>query len=115
MSLALKIILAIVGLGLLLFLFDRLALAMERRGWIYYRKRKPSSTSLGNAFLSIQSILEPGTEKVIEVRREKKDGQDSGDGPPAGRRTKAEAGRRNKPRASRKRRPARPNRKGGKA
>jgi len=60
MSLALKIILAAAGIGLALFFLDRLALAMERRGWIYYRNKKPSSTSLGNAFLNLQSLIEPG-------------------------------------------------------
>jgi hypothetical protein len=98
MSPVLKIVLAAVGMGLVLFFFDRLALAMERRGWIYYRKNKPSSTSLGNAFLNVQSLLEPGTKQVIEVRREKKDQHDSGDEPEAG-----GEGRRRPP--TRKRRP----------
>lgn len=84
MSLVLKIVLAAAGIGLVLFFLDRLALAMERRGWIYYRKNKPSSTSLGNAFLDLQSLLEPGTKQVVEVRREKKDQHDSGDEPEAG-------------------------------
>jgi hypothetical protein len=84
MSLALKIVLAAVGIGLVLFFFDRLALAMERRGWIYYRKNKPSSTSLGNAFLNLQSLLEPSTKQVVEVRREKKDQHKSGDEPKTG-------------------------------
>jgi len=84
MSLTLKIVLAAAGIGLVLFFLDRLARAMERRGWIYYRKNKPSSTSLGNAFLNLQSFLEPSTKQVVEVRREKKDQHDSGDEPEAG-------------------------------
>jgi hypothetical protein len=98
MSLALKIILAAAGVGLALFVLDRLALAMERRGWIYYRKKKPSSTSLGNAFLNLQSLIEPGTRQVVEVRREKKDQHDSGDEPEPGRKGRRRA-------ASRKRKP----------
>ncbi len=107
MSLALKIVLAVAAVGILLFTLDRLALALERRGWLYYRKRKPSSTSLGNAFLTVQSILEPGNEKVVEVRLEKKDAQDSEDGPKPGGRGKRRP-------AKPGRRPARTRQKGGK-
>ncbi len=101
MSLALKIILGVAAAAALLFGFDRLALAMERRGWIYYRKKKPSRTSLGNAFLTVQSILEPGTEKVVEVRLERKSEQDSGDGPKAGGRPRSRKARRKKAQAPR--------------
>jgi hypothetical protein len=61
---ALVALAAIAG-GLLL---HRLFLWMERRDWIYYRHNKPSRTALGNAFLGIQSILEPDKKHVIEVR-----------------------------------------------
>ena len=66
-----------------LFLLDRLGLYLESRGWIYYRKKKPSGTDLGNAFLELQSILEPGKRNVVEVRTEQVvEDDDEGDPPP---------------------------------
>jgi hypothetical protein len=65
--LAILLVLGLAGLHLL-------ALWMERRGWLYYKHEKPSSNRLGNAFLEIQSILEPGKKIIIEEReREKKE------------------------------------------
>ena len=66
-----------------LFLLDRLGLYLESRGWIYYRKKKASPTTLGNAFLELQSILEPGKRNVVEVRTEEVvEDDDEGDPPP---------------------------------
>jgi hypothetical protein len=63
---------------LLHFLF----LWMEKKGWIYYKHNAPSRTRLGNAFLEIQSILEPDKKHVIEVRDEiRKETQAQGDDP----------------------------------
>ena len=56
--------------AVVLFLVDRLALWVEARGWLYYRKRKPSSAAVGNAFLEVQSLLEPSKREIVEVRRE---------------------------------------------
>ena len=42
---------------------------MERRGWIYYRERKASSSSASNAFLEIQALFEPRAEHLVESRR----------------------------------------------
>jgi hypothetical protein len=57
---------------------------MEDRGWIYYRKKRGSSGTLGSAFLEVQSILEPGKRYVLEEKRkEDVDDEESGD-PPAG-------------------------------
>ncbi len=80
-----KIFLWIAAAGMVVFLLDRLLLKMERRGWIYYRKSKPSRTSLGNAFLEIQSLLEPSKKEILEVRREdKKEQAESGEPPEPG-------------------------------
>jgi len=80
-----KIILWIAAAGMIVFLLDRLLLKMERRGWIYYRKSKPSRTSLGNAFLEIQSFLEPSKKEILEVRREdKREQSESGEPPEPG-------------------------------
>jgi hypothetical protein len=60
-----------------------LALWMEKRGWIYYKHTKPSRSSLGNAFLEVQSILEPDKKHIIQVKKdEKRDNAESGKGNP---------------------------------
>ncbi len=78
----------VAGLALFLFLADRLLLAMESRGWIYYRKKQGSGSRLGGAFLHVQSILEPGKKYVIEeTEKTKKEERHSGappDGAPGG-------------------------------
>ena len=80
-----KISLWIAAAGLILFLLDKLFLWMERRGWIYYRKKKPSRSSLGNAFLEVQSFLEPSKKIMVEVKKdEKKEQAESGDPPQPG-------------------------------
>ncbi len=61
------------------------ALWAERRGWIYYKHRKASPGSVGNALLQVQSIFEPGKEHVLEARLEDAVEEDaSGDPPDAG-------------------------------
>ena len=62
----------IVGIGLGLFLLDRLGLWMERQGWIYYRRSRGMSTRAGNAFLELHSMLEPEKKHVIELKKEEK-------------------------------------------
>lgn len=75
-----KLILWIAAAGAALVLLDRLLLRMEARGWIYYRRKKPSATALGNAFLEIQSLLEPSKKTTVEIRKEdKKEQQESGE------------------------------------
>jgi hypothetical protein len=60
----------------------RLALWMEARGWIYYRKKRGSSGTLGTAFLEMQTLLEPGKRHVIEiVRKDDSEQNDTGDPP----------------------------------
>ena len=65
-----------------LFVLDRLALWMERRGWLYYRTKQPSSTDLGNAFLELQSMLEPSKRNVVVVRTEEAVEEDDEGDPP---------------------------------
>lgn len=54
-----------------LFLLDRLLLAAESRGWIYYRRRKASPRALGGVFLATQGFL-PEARYVQEAREETK-------------------------------------------
>ncbi len=60
----------VLALGLLVVL-DRLMLAAERRGWVYYRHRKPTSGSMSSAaFWSISDVLQPGRQVVVEQQRD---------------------------------------------
>jgi hypothetical protein len=52
-----------------LWLIDRLLLMAEARGWIYWRRRKASSSSLGSAMMAAQSFLEPDAHHVVEERQ----------------------------------------------
>ncbi len=65
------------------FLLDRLGLWMERRGWIYWRKRRSRGT-LGATLLELQKIFESGKSKhVIEAKRDdRKDPPDPGGAKP---------------------------------
>lgn len=60
---------------------DRLMLAAERRGWVYYRKRKPTSgAASAAAFGPMAELFQPGRQVVIEERQRqqntRRDGQD---------------------------------------
>ncbi len=55
--------------AVVLFVVDRLLLAAERRGWVYYRKRKPTSGSASAAaFGPVAELVQPGQEVVVEQR-----------------------------------------------
>jgi hypothetical protein len=72
-------ILAIAGA---LYGLHRIALWAEARGFIYYRKERGSSGTLGTAMLEIQSMLEPSKRHVIEERvKDDSETEDSGDPP----------------------------------
>jgi hypothetical protein len=80
-----KILLWVAAAAIVLVLLDKALLMMEARGWIYYRRKQPSRGSLGNAFLEIQSYLEPSKKALVEVmKEEKKEQAESGDPPEPG-------------------------------
>ncbi|MCX8159565.1 MAG: hypothetical protein N3G18_01360, partial [Candidatus Saccharicenans sp.] len=60
-------------------LLDRFLLYLENRGWIYYRRKKPSSSALSNACLEVQQLLEPSKKYVIRIQKEdRKEQQEAG-------------------------------------
>ena len=70
--LRLALLLAAAALGL--WLLDRLCLRAEARGWIFYRRRKPSGNALGATTLALQKIFESGkAEHVIEAQAQRPD------------------------------------------
>jgi hypothetical protein len=62
----------ILAIAAALYPLHCLALWMESRGWIYYVKKQGSRNAVGNAFLEIQSILQPETKHVLEMRDERR-------------------------------------------
>jgi hypothetical protein len=68
-----------------LYVLDKLGLWAERQGWMYYRHKPPTRTSIGNAMLELQRIFDPSKQYVVEERKKiKKEEKDSGDKPQAG-------------------------------
>ena len=74
------LILAAVAGGL--YALDRLGLYFERRGWVYYRKKR-GSVPLATAVLETQSLFDPSKRYVLEATRTDADDSESG-GPPKG-------------------------------
>jgi hypothetical protein len=75
-----------------IYLFQRLTRALHRRGWIRWKMRRGSSSALGNAVLTVQTIYQPQIREVLEMRAEKPDrDSESGDPPSTGTRRSADA------------------------
>lgn len=71
--------------AVLVCVVHRVALWAEARGWIYYLRRRPQSSALGNAFLEVQALIEPEKKQLVEVRKEDAAEEDfSGEPPEAG-------------------------------
>jgi hypothetical protein len=67
-----------------LFVVDRLLLAAEGRGFVYYRKVKARGAA-GAALAELHSFVEPHADEVVvvmEQQREREDTDDAGDGGP---------------------------------
>lgn len=70
---------------IVLYCLHRAAVAAERRGWIYYRKKHGSSGSVGNAFLEVHALFEPAKRHLLEERvREEPEAEQEGDPPKPG-------------------------------
>jgi hypothetical protein len=73
---------AVLALALVFFLLDRFLLWCESRGWIYWRRRRPSPGTAGSAFLELQAMLEPGKAYVVdEMEQVREEHDDEGDPP----------------------------------
>ena len=60
----------LIALMILLFLLDRVALWMERRGWIYYRSFEPGLSARG-AIRGIESFVHPEIRYVEEEKHQR--------------------------------------------
>ena len=80
-----KILLIAIALVAGLYGLDRFLLYCERRGWIYWRKRRASAVTARNAVLHVQSLIEPGKTYQIEEERSEREEEEEGEGAPPGR------------------------------
>ncbi|MBP9777664.1 MAG: hypothetical protein KBD25_00615 [Rickettsiaceae bacterium] len=48
---------------------DKLCLWLERKGQLYYRHKKAPGGAVGNAFMDLNSILQPTVQHIIEVKQ----------------------------------------------
>jgi hypothetical protein len=58
------------GAAAALYGLHRLALWLEDRGWLYYRRKKPQSSAAA-LWVGLQQFIEPGVRHVREVRQVK--------------------------------------------
>jgi hypothetical protein len=56
---------------LALFVLDRLALWMEGRGWIYWRKVKPKGGGMSRTLTAMQEFVQPEIQHVMEDREQR--------------------------------------------
>ncbi len=73
----------ILGIGIALFAFDRVALWAESRGWIYWRRKKAQTGAMSAVFAEMNVIANPSAEHVIVAKEGKKfEERESGDDTP---------------------------------
>ena len=68
--------------ALSLWALHHLCLWLERRGWLFYRDRKPSSSAVGSAFLNLESFVRPAARHEIEAHQEEVVRDDESGEPP---------------------------------
>ena len=65
-----------------LYVLDRVLLAAEARGWIYWRHRKASPGTRAGALMELHALLEPDRKHTAEVLREETREEDEDGDPP---------------------------------
>ena len=78
-----KLLLTLAALGVAGFVFDRLMLKAEERGWIYWRKKKGSHGMAASATLEVQQLIEPSKKYVLEVQQDQAPESDEEGDPPS--------------------------------
>jgi len=60
------LLVVMIALGVVLFGLHRLALWAERRGWLYYRDRKPPAGAASMAMMELDTLWKPNIEHVVD-------------------------------------------------
>lgn len=79
-----KLIIWIVGLIAVAVAIDRLLLAMEARGWLYYRRTRGRRGGATYHMMEMHSIFEPGIQQVLELSVHEEQEEDDSGAPPGG-------------------------------
>ncbi len=59
----------LIKIALSAFLFDQFCLWLERKGWLYYRNKKPTGGAIGGALQELNALLSPSNRHVIETKQ----------------------------------------------
>lgn len=79
-----EVLIWVAAIGATLVAIDRLALWAEERGWIYWRRKKAVTTSLGAILSDLNTVTNPSAQHVVEAKQAKKlEERDNGDPPEA--------------------------------
>ena len=76
-----KILLIVIAVVVGLLAVDRLALWMESRGWIYWRKVKPKGGGLAAGLMAMHTLIESQVRHVIEDRDSRRIAESDGSSP----------------------------------
>lgn len=65
-----KYVVIVIAVAIGLYILDQLGLWMERKGWLYYRHKKPSTGGgVGNALQELNALMNPSIRHVVEVKQ----------------------------------------------
>jgi hypothetical protein len=77
-----QIVIWIFAIAVAAFVLDRVALWAEEQGWIYWRRKKASTTALGAILSDLNTVTNPASQHVVEAKQAKKlEERDNGDPP----------------------------------
>jgi len=80
MSIFIKLTVWLAVAILALWALDKVLLWVEGRGWIFYRRNRPTPGSLSSAFLEMHGLIEQGKKVIVqEMKKVKQDESHSGD------------------------------------
>ena len=85
-----KLIVGTLAVIAALLAIDRLLLWLEARGWLYYRRKKPSISGSIYHMLEMHSVFDPAIQQVQEIIVEEEQQEDESGDPPAPREDPAE-------------------------
>ena len=78
-----SIFVSLILLVILAVIFDKTCLYLERKGWLYYRHKKPEKGIIGGALEELNALLMPSQRHVIVAKKQEaqcqKKGEDSPD------------------------------------
>lgn len=64
-----RVLIVIIEISLFSYIFDRVCLWLERKGYLYYRKVRPKGGVVGSALQELNALLLPSNRHVIEMKQ----------------------------------------------